>query len=121
MKMIFDELLEFQREFKKLEKKYKSLPDDFGQFCRVVEDDPDGKNKKHFSTLFHDEYVRVVKARFFCLYLKRSSLRIVYAYAESEDRVDFIELYYKGDKENEDGERVERYLKERVAVSSGMV
>ena len=37
-----------------------------------------------------------------------SGLRIVYAYFEEEERIVFIELYFKGNKENEDRERIQR-------------
>jgi len=47
-----------------------------------------------------------------CKYLRNSSLRVIYAYFIHERRVDFIELYFKGDKEREDGARINRYLRE---------
>ena len=52
----------------------------------------------------------IIKARFFCKYLKCKSLRVVYAYYETEKRIVFIELFFKGDKEREDGERIRKYL-----------
>ena len=111
--MIFEQLPEFKKEFRRFAKKYKSLPDDFGDFRSVVAAAPLGNGGKHFSVLFQSEHVSVIKARFFCRYLKGSSLRIVYAYAGREEKVEFIELYYKGDKENENGERIREYLKRR--------
>ncbi len=44
--------------------------------------------------------------------LKRSTLRLTYAYHEDENKIYFIEIYFKGDKENEDRERIKEYLKE---------
>jgi hypothetical protein len=38
--MTFSELEEFKREFKKLSKKYRSLPDDFDDFCLALEQSP---------------------------------------------------------------------------------
>ncbi len=49
----------------------------------------------------------------FCRYLKGSSLRIVYAYLEQNRQIDFIELYCKGEQENEDRDRIEKYLRNR--------
>jgi len=43
--------------------------------------------------------------------LKGSSLRIIYAYFEEDQQIEFIELYFKGDKENEDRNRIKNYLK----------
>jgi len=31
---------------------------------------------------------------------------VIYAYFEEADRIELIEIYYKGDKENEDRERI---------------
>ncbi len=107
--MNFDELPEFQKEFKRLAKKYQSLPDDIQEFKKVVSVIPLG-NSKHFNIITQNETFCVIKARLFCRYLKGSSLRVIYAYHEKEQRIDFIELYFKGDKENEDRERIKEYL-----------
>ena len=66
---------------------------------------------KHFNIITQTEVVRVVKARLFCKYLKGSSLRIVYSYFDQKQRIELIELYFKGNKENEDRERIKKYLK----------
>ena len=42
-----------------------------------------------------------------------SGIRVIYAYFEEKDRVELIEIYYKGDKENEERERIERRYKDR--------
>lgn len=110
MAMNFNELPEFQKELKRLGKKYKSLPDDLQEFCNVVSAVPLG-NSKHFNIITKTEVLHVVKARLFCRYLKGASLRIVYSYFELEQKIEFIELYFKGDKENEDRERIKEYLK----------
>ena len=107
--MHFDELPEFQKELKKLAKKYKSLPEDLQEFSNVVSAVPLG-NSKHFKTITQTDVLCVIKARLFCRYLKGSSLRIIYAYFEQSQRVEFIELYHKGEKENEDRDRIKEYL-----------
>ena len=108
--MNYNELPEFSKEFKRFSKKYKSLSDDLVEFKRIVSVVPLG-NSKHFNIITQTEVVRVVKARLFCKYLKGSSLRIVYSYSDQKQRIDFIEMYFKGDKENEDRERIKEYLK----------
>lgn len=110
--MNFDELPEFTKECKKLAKKYRSLEDDLGQFKVIVTTIPKG-NSKHFNVLVDDELFCVVKARLFCRYLKGSSLRIIYAYFQSDSRIEFIELYFKGDKENENFDRIAAYVKDQ--------
>jgi hypothetical protein len=110
MPMNFSELPEFQKELCRLGKKYKSLPDDLQEFCHVVSVVPLG-NSKHFHVITQTEFFCVVKARLFCRYLKGTSLRIVYSYFEHEQRIEFMEIYFKGDKGNEDRERIKEYLK----------
>lgn len=50
--------------------------------------------------------------KFACKSLKgkgvHSGMRITYAYFSIEDRIEFIEIYYKGDKDNEDRERIKQ-------------
>ncbi|MDD4875096.1 MAG: hypothetical protein PHI77_01685 [Candidatus Pacebacteria bacterium] len=110
MKMSYNEIPEFQKELKKLGKKYKSLPSDLQEFCNVISVVPLG-NSKHFNIVAQNDLFFIMKARFFCRYLKGSSLRIIYSYFEQEQRIEFIELYFKGDKENEDRGRIKEYLK----------
>ena len=107
--MNFDELPAFQKDRKRLAKKYQSLPDDLRKFQEVVSVIPLG-NSKHFNVIANNERFHVVKARLFCRYLKGSSLRVIYAYSEQEQRIEFIEMYYKGDQENEDRHRVRACL-----------
>jgi len=38
-----------------------------------------------------------------------SGIRIIYAYYENEDVIEFIEIYFKGDKANEDKKRILKY------------
>ncbi len=109
MKMRFNELPEFEKEFKKLRKKYKSLPKDLKLFKEVLTKIPFG-NSKHFNILVETENLCIVKARFFCKYLKGSSLRIIYGYFEKDKKIEFIEIYYKGDKGREDKKRVREYI-----------
>ena len=56
---------------------------------------------------------KVYKGRkFACRALKgkgvQSGIRVIYAYFEEKDRIELVEIYYKGDKENEDRERIIR-------------
>jgi len=115
--MNFNELPEFQKECKRFGKKYKSLlndiqgfKNDLQNFKDVVSITPLGNNK-HFNVVTQTENAKIIKARFFCRYLKKSSLRVIYIYIEEKKRIDFIELYFKGNKENEDRERIKKYLK----------
>jgi len=108
--MNFNELPEFSKEFKRLSKKYRSLADDLIEFKRIISIVPLG-NSKHFNVITKTERCAIIKARLFCRYLKGSSLRIIYAFYCQSYKVDFIEIYFKGEKENEDREIIRAYLK----------
>ncbi len=108
---------EFEKEFKKYQKKWTSLTEDLITFINT----PLKLFHKQFQPLtgikqisgLGIEHPKIYKVtRFACKSLKgtgsRSSIRIIYAYFEDEDRIEFIEMYYKGDKENEDRERIKK-------------
>jgi len=120
VKKIFNEvkfLPEFEKDLKKL-KKFKTLKDDLEIFIEKQLQlfhklGIDNKGVVQISNL-SIEYPRIYKARkFACRSLKgkgsASGIRVIYAYFKDEDRVEFIEIYYKGDKENEDRERILRH------------
>ena len=109
MMMKFDELPEFQKDFKILGKKFKSLADDLKEFRAVVSAVPLG-NSKHFIIITQTKVLHIIKARLFCRYLKGSSLRVIYAYFEHQQRIEFIEAYFKGFKETENHDRIRQYL-----------
>ena len=109
--MNFDKLQEFSRELKQLTKKYQSLPEDLEEFKRVATVIPLG-HSKHFNIITKNDKCTIIKARLFCRYLKGSSLRIIYAYYKEISKIEFIEIYSKADKENEDKERIKEYLKD---------
>lgn len=110
--MTFEISPAFTKEFQRLAKKYRSLPDDLEEFKRVLIIQPLGSSK-HFNIIIRNEDVSILKARLFCRYLKGSSLRIIYVYSQKKMTIQFIEIYFKGDKENEDRERIREYLKNK--------
>ncbi len=113
--MNYKETKDFQKDFKKLFKKYKSLNKDLEVFKKVLEKFPKG-NSRHFAILTEADNCVVVKARFFCKYLRKKSLRVIYSYSEESGDlefvgIEFIEVYFKGSKEREDKKRIDDYLK----------
>lgn len=105
----------FEKDFKKLVKRFRTLDSDLENFIKVQlkmfhKLDIDNKGIVEIQGL-GIEYPKIYKARkFACKALKgtgsRSGIRIIYAYFDKEDKIEFIEIYYKGDKENEDRERI---------------
>lgn len=106
----FNALAEFEKEFKRLFKKYKTLDDDFEKFKKVLLTAPTGVGK-NFVIIHASPSVKILKARMACRILRDRSLRIIYCYFEQEQRIEFIEIYVKGEKENENRERIKEYLK----------
>lgn len=118
MEKIFNDikyLAEFENDLKKLSKRYHSLEEDLEIFI--------SKQLKLYHKLNIDnggifpisnlgvEYPKIYKARkFACKSLKgkgvMSGIRIVYAYFDDKDVIEFVEIYFKGDRENEDKNRI---------------
>lgn len=114
-KMNFKSTFEFQKDFQRLSKKFRSLDADLIEFKKILNETPLGIGK-HFNVIIKTNVVYIIKARFFCRSLKKKNLRIIYSYIANHNLiemigVDFIELYFKGDKENEDKDRIKEYLK----------
>jgi mRNA-degrading endonuclease RelE of RelBE toxin-antitoxin system len=123
--MKFNEIIrlpEFERDLKKLSKKYRSLEDDLqnfidtalylyhknsintGEFYRI----PDLK--------LNTDNPKIYKAKkFACRSLKgtgsKSGIRVIHAYFDDLDRIELVEIYHKSDKELEDRERILKYYK----------
>jgi hypothetical protein len=106
----FEQLPEFEKEFSKLSKKYRSLSEDLKKLERLLSLDPVGLGV-NFVTLHQAPNVRIVKTRLACKTLRDRSMRVIYAYHDNTVTFVYIEIYFKGDKANEDRERVARYLK----------
>jgi len=113
--MNFRNVREFEKDYKKLAKKFKTLDSDLIEFKKVLRAEPLGIGK-HFNIIKKIDSIYIIKARFFCRNLKKKDLRIIYAYIENHQAVEligieFIEIYFKGNKEREDEERIKNYLK----------
>ncbi len=112
--MNFKETGEFRKDFKRISKKYRSLPEDFKEFKEILNICPAGVNK-NFTNLHSAKNLKIIKARLFCQSLKRSSLRIIYAYHKKTNEIEFIEfveLYSKNKQTRESNHRIWNYLKQ---------
>ena len=125
MKKIFRDvrrLTEFEKDLKKLSKRFRTLEEDIKVFVEKQ------LNLYHKLKIDNKEvftipnlgisYPKIYKAKkFACRSLKgkgaASGIRVIYAYYEKEDIIEFIEIYYKGDKANEDRKRIlQKYKQE---------
>ena len=113
-------LPEFDKDLKKLTKRFRTIEEDL----QILID--------HGLVAFHKfnidnggiveikglgiSYPKIFKVKkFACRALKgtgaNSGLRLIYAYYADKDEIDLIEIYFKGDKENEDRGRISKYYK----------
>lgn len=106
---LFEQLPEFEKELSKLSRKYPSLPEDLKKLGRLISIDPVGLGT-NFVTIYHGADVKIVKTRLACKSLRGRSIRVIYAYHGDTITFVYIEIYFKGDKENEDRSRIKEYL-----------
>lgn len=109
---------EFEKDMRKLLKKFKTLEEDLKIF---IEKELNLYHKLNIDNKgifpipgLQIEYLKIYKGKkFACKSLKgkgvQSGIRVIYAYFEKEDKIELIEIYYKGDKENGDRKRVIKY------------
>lgn len=109
--IVFEEIDPFKKDFKGLLKKYKTLKEDLEVVKKVMGILPDARPPFSFriDNLGIESCVINVK-KIACKSLKgngvNSGLRLVHAYFKEDDRIVFIEMYHKNDKENEDRDRI---------------
>ena len=111
-------VLKFEKDLRKLVRRFASLEDDLEIFIKVAmnafhKQNVDSQAILRISDLRINS-PKIYKARkFACKALKgkgvQSGIRIIYAYHEGEDMIEFIEIYYKGDKASEDRARIVKY------------
>ena len=112
-------LPEFDEDLKKLCKRFKTIEGDLEIFIGnelflYHKLDKDTKGVFQIPGLPVKKGIKIYKAKkFACRSLKgkgvQSGIRVVYTYSEDTDTIELIEIYYKGDKENEDRQRISRH------------
>ncbi len=123
MSKIFKDIVylpEFEKDKKKLLKRFRTLEEDLETFTDVQlklfhKLGMDNGAVEHISDLGITEPKIYKVKKFACKSLKgkgvQSGIRIIYSYSLNQDKIEFIEIYYKGDKENEDRERIKKLYK----------
>ena len=109
--MTFEELDVFTKDLKELLKKYRTLNEDLGVVKKVLEVMSDERPPFSFRIDGLGVTTCIIKVKkIACKSLKgrgvNSGLRLIYAYFKEEQKVVFIELFHKNDKENEDRKRI---------------
>ena len=110
-RILFEELPEFRKDLKKLMKRYRSLNEDLVVLMKDLNDEPGQSPPFSFRIDGLGIETCVIKVKkIACKSLKgrgvNSGLRLIYAHFKAEQRIVFVELYHKNDKENENRERI---------------
>jgi hypothetical protein len=112
-------LPEYEHDLKRLRKRFRTLDDDMRIFVRqpltvFLRGEPvAGRFDRALSSELGFEYPVIYVAKgIACRALKgsgsRTGLRLVCAWFEREDRLELVELFFKGDKDIEDKKRLRK-------------
>jgi hypothetical protein len=110
-------LPEFERDLKGLIKRFRTLEEDLATLLKTQlvlfhKLGVDNKGVFEIPGMPFDEPKMYKVKKFACRALKgrgvNSGLRLIYAHFEEADKIELIEIYFKGDKENEDRGRILR-------------
>jgi hypothetical protein len=112
--MVFSCLSVFKKDFKKLLKKYLSLEEDLDILKQLLSKHPRGFPSIIFPISNLGIRTKIFKVKKFrCRSLKgsgsNSGIRIIYALLEEEQKIEFIEIYFKGKQKNHTKERILKY------------
>ncbi|MCR4939410.1 MAG: hypothetical protein K5930_04785 [Treponemataceae bacterium] len=115
----YKSLPEFEKDFKSLLKRYRTLEDDFEIFKKYTIETfyNQGVPTSAFVPIqgfCSEKYVSNKVRKFACRSLpgrgNQSGIRIIFIWQEDSRTVTFVEMYFKGDKTEEDRERLKNTL-----------
>ena len=112
-------LAEFEKDFKALQKRYRTLSDDFETFKKFTIETFYEMNVP--STAFipiegfcGENYTANKVRKFACRSLpgggNQSGIRIIFVWQKETRTVTFVEIYFKGDKPEEDRKRLKEFI-----------
>lgn len=108
-------LPEFERDLKGLIKRFRTLEEDLATLLKTQlvffhKLGVDNKGVFEIPGMPFDEPKMYKVKKFACRALKgrgaNSGPRLIYAHFEAMDKIELVEIYFKGDKENEDRGRI---------------
>src|ERR1700733_10568631 len=114
---------EFDKDLKHLLKRYRSLEDDLTVFINTQlvllhKQKIDNRGLVHINNLGIEEPKIFKAVKFACKSIHgrgaASGIRLTYAYFEETDHIEFIQIYFKADDENEDRERIKSLYGKRT-------
>lgn len=109
--MKFETLPEYEKDLKKLLKKYRTLTSDLEDVKKVLSIRPDAQAPFSFRIEGLGIKSCVIKVKkiasdSFKGRGSQSGFRLIYAYFQETEKIIFVELYHKNEKENEDRARI---------------
>lgn len=109
--MQIDKSKEFDRDFKPLLKRYRTLETDMNNLVDALENSPSPESKSNLRILKQEgDKLYGLKAYLYCASLKTDrKIRVIYTYDVEGQRIKLIEIYVKGDEDKHDKKRLERY------------
>jgi hypothetical protein len=111
-------LPEFAEEIEKLGKRFRTIHDDLEIFIEKQlylyhKLKIDNRGIFQITGLSIDDPQLYKAKKFACRSLPgrgvQSRIRVIYAHFEKQDKIELVEMYFKGDKENEDKQRILKY------------
>ena len=115
----FEAVPEFNKELKKLSKKYKLLNEGFEKFQKVLTNILPNHTPGTFKISGLGANVKTpiykvthFRSKDFKGKGSRSGVRIIYAHMQCSEKIIFIEIYHKSNKPNHDIERIKKYFEE---------
>ena len=124
--MNFSETAEFQKDVKRVAKKWRSIPGDIDASKVYISPLYEKLDKdvsvelyrqaffsgKRAAVLLAGEDFEIIKMRLDCESLgTNSKIRIIFVAVKTEDTIEFVELYAKNEKDREDKKRFAQYVK----------
>jgi mRNA-degrading endonuclease RelE of RelBE toxin-antitoxin system len=118
----YSSIPEFEKDFKKLEKRYRTLSEDFENMKKNLLEVHYLKGASlppntivDIEGLCGETYKSKKVRKFACKALKnfgnRSGIRIIFVLEPDNLKITFIEIYHKNDKSVEDKERLKKFIK----------
>ena len=117
--MKFSTTKDFEKDLKHLKKKFQSLEEDLNTLkaygIKLFHQGINAINIVQIPGFLNNQFtiykVRTIACESLKNRGKQSRLRLIYAYNTENDESILIELYFKGEKENENKERIKAFLK----------
>jgi mRNA-degrading endonuclease RelE of RelBE toxin-antitoxin system len=111
----FEELAEYKKDLKRLLKKYRTLESDLEDVRKDLNDEPGASPPFSYRIEGLGVFTCVIKIKKIASDSFKgrgcnSGFRLIYAYFQEEQKIVFVELYHKNEKENEDRQRIIDYF-----------